>query len=62
MLQTFLRSNGKVNTNFASNDKWPNLDGKFEFVSNPDASRRPEQNFFVQIKGTHNSTRTDDVL
>lgn len=53
VLNTFLRSNGKINTNFSCNDKWPNTDGTFEFVSNPDMSRRPEQNFFVQIKGTH---------
>lgn len=53
VLKTFLRSYGKINTNFACDDKWPNTDGTFEFVSNPDISRRPEQNFFVQIKGTH---------
>lgn len=53
VLETFLRSNGKINTNFSSNDKWPNTDGTFEFVPNPEISRRPEQNFFVQIKGTH---------
>lgn len=62
VLQTFLRSNGKVNTNFACNDKWPNADGTFEYVPNPDASRRPEQNFFVQIKGTHGSVGIDGVL
>lgn len=52
-LEMFLRSNGKINTNFARNDKWPNIDGTFEFVSDPQLSRRPMQNFFVQIKGTH---------
>ncbi|MCM1124205.1 MAG: ATP-dependent RecD-like DNA helicase [Eubacterium sp.] len=52
-LESFLRSNGKINTDFSKNDKWPNTDGTFEFVSNPDVSRRPKQNFFVQIKGTH---------
>ena len=35
ILKTFLRSNGRINTNFASNDKWPNTDGTFEFVTNP---------------------------
>jgi len=55
VLETFLRSHGKINTNFSCNDKWPNIDGTLEFVSNPDASRRPEQNFFVQIKGAHSS-------
>lgn len=54
VLQSFLRSNGKINTNFASNDKWPNTDGTFEFVSSPEITRQPEQSFFVQIKGTGN--------
>ena len=53
ILETFLRSNGKINTAFSADDKWPNHDGTFEFVENPDVSRRPKQNFFVQIKGTH---------
>ena len=61
-LQTFLRSNGKINTNFSSDDKWPNSDGTFEFVSNPEISRRPEQNFFVQIKGTHVYSEADGIL
>ena len=56
VLETFLRSGGKINTNFASNDKWPNSDGTFEFVPNPLISRRPQQNFIVQIKGTHSAT------
>ena len=50
VLKTFLRSNGKINTSFAEGDKWPNHDGAFEFVPNPDVSRQPKQNFFVQIK------------
>lgn len=53
VLQTFLRSNGKINSNFFHGDKWPNIDGSFEFVENPLISRRPSQNFNVQIKGTH---------
>lgn len=52
VLGTFLRSDGKINRNFSCDDKWPNTDGFFEFVSNPEISRRPDQNFFVQIKGT----------
>ena len=51
-LITFLISDGKINTNFSCDDKWPNHDGTFEFVSNPELSRCPEQNFIVQIKGT----------
>lgn len=52
-LEFFFRSNGRINTLFASNDKWPNTDGTFEYVADPDVSRRPKQNFFVQIKGSH---------
>ena len=61
-LQSFLKSNGKINTNFAFNDKWPNTDGTFEFVPNPDISRRPEQNFFVQIKGTSSFSENDEEV
>ncbi len=53
ILKTFLRSNGKINSHFAEGDKWPNTDGTFELVSNPDVSRNPLQSFIVQIKGTH---------
>lgn len=49
-LEFFLNSNGRINTSFASGDKWSNTDGTFEYVANPDISRRPKQNFFVQIK------------
>lgn len=59
LLETFLRSNGCINCNFACNDKWPNTDGTFELVSDPEVSRRPEQNFFVQIKGTEDYTVTE---
>ena len=52
-LKFFFRSNGRINPLFASNDKWPNIDGTFEYVADPDVSRRPKQNFFVQIKGSH---------
>ncbi len=56
MLQVFLRANGKIHPNFAHGDKWPNIDGTFEFVPEPIISRRPKQNFSVQIKGTNNYT------
>lgn len=62
VLETFLRSGGKINTNFASRDKWPNSDGTFEFVQEPLISRRPAQNFFVQIKGTHIYTEKDGEI
>ena len=52
-LKLFLSTkDGKINENFSDDDKWPNTDGTFEFVPNPTVSRSPEQNFFVQIKGT----------
>ena len=43
-------------------NKWPNIDGTFEFVSNPNIPRRPEQNFVVQIKGTHQCNETNGVF
>lgn len=60
MLKTFLRSGGKINDNFAERDKWPNIDGTFELVPNPDKSRRPKQNFVVQIKGTTTARISQD--
>ena len=62
VLNSFLRSDGKINKNFSCNDKWPNIDGTFEFVSNPVISRRPEQNFVVQIKGTHQCNETNGIF
>lgn len=47
LLQSFLRSDGKINSNFAHGDKWPNIDGFFEFVPEPLLSRCPKQNFSV---------------
>lgn len=61
-LETFLISKGRINTNFSCDDKWPNHDGTFEFVSNPELSRTPEQNFIVQIKGTHTYTEVDGMI
>ena len=53
MLSAFLRCDGKIAHNgFACNDTYPNIDGNFELISNPEISRRPKQNFSVQIKGT----------
>lgn len=53
-LESVLNPGGRINTAFSCDDKWPNHDGTLEYVSNPDISRRPEHNFLVQIKGTHN--------
>lgn len=61
-LETFLNSGGRINTNFNWGDKWPNHDGTFEFVSNPEISRCPEQNFIVQIKGTCREDGDDDTI
>lgn len=53
MLSSFLRSGGKIAHNgFACNDTYPNIDGHFELVPYPEVSRKPKQNFSVQIKGT----------
>lgn len=62
VLETFLRSNGRINTSFPTDDKWPNHDGTFEFVPDPDASRRPKQSFYVQIKGTRKYKESDGVI
>lgn len=62
ILKTFLRSNGKINTNFTENDKWPNTDGEFEFVPHPDISRKPVQKFSVQIKGSRVYQEKDEII
>lgn len=62
LLGTFLNPGGRINTSFAANDTWPNHDGTFELVSNPNVSRRPKQNFFVQIKGTSVYTEKDGMV
>ena len=52
-LNSFLRCGGKIAHNgFACNDTYPNIDGHFELVTDPETTRRPKQNFSVQIKGT----------
>ena len=61
-LEYFLRSEGRINTDFSSVDKWPNHDGTFEFVSDPDIIRCPKQSFSVQIKGTHNCVEKEGVI
>ncbi|GAA0794471.1 ATP-dependent RecD-like DNA helicase [Faecalicatena orotica] len=61
-LEYFLRSDGRINTDFSSVDKWPNHDGTFEFVSNPNIIRCPKQSFSVQIKGTHNFIEKEGVI
>lgn len=48
-----MRCGGKIAHNgFACNDTYPNIDGHFELVTDPETTRRPKQNFSVQIKGT----------
>lgn len=61
-LESVLNPGGRINTAFSCDDKWPNHDGTFEYVTNPDISRRPEHNFLVQIKGTHNYQEQDGVI
>lgn len=62
VLETFLRSEGRINPNFVANSTWPSTDGTFEFVSGLAASRRPKQNFFVQIKGTRVYREKDGIV
>ena len=52
MLKHLFSTGGKINDDFHGKDTWPNTDGVFEFVPDTYVSRRPKQNFVVQIKGT----------
>lgn len=61
-LESVLNPVGRICTSFSSDDKWPNHDGFFEYVSNPDISKSPKQNFIVQIKGTHNFSEKNGVV
>lgn len=61
-LEYFLKLNGEINSQFAFNDKWPNNDGTFELVPNPNLNRRPIQNYIVQIKGTTIYKEKDGVV
>lgn len=61
-VKDFFKYCGKIMPNFSENDKWPNTDGTFEFISNPDITRRPEQSFFVQIKGTKNYKEENGLI
>ena len=61
-LEYNLNKNGKIITDFSDNDKWPNHDGTFEYIEDPNVSRIPHQNFFVQIKGTDNYKENGDVI
>lgn len=61
-IEYFIKSDGKINADFSCCDKWPNVDGRFELVPNPDISRKPIQNFFVQIKGTSNLREENGIV
>ena len=61
-IKNLLKNDGKFFPAFSEYDKWPNIDGRFEFVPNPELSRKPEQNFFVQIKGTTVYTEKDGIV
>ena len=61
-LESVLNPGGRICTSFSSDDKWPNHDGFFEYVPNPDISKNPKQNFIVQIKGTHDFSEQDGVV
>lgn len=59
VLNSFLRSKGRIITDFPTGDKWPNLDGSFEYVPDPTISRAPRQKFVTQIKGTTTLSKTE---
>ena len=48
VLGSFLRSGGKINTSFAVNDTWPNVDGEFELVPDPVRSRQPKRDLLFK--------------
>ena len=48
-IKNLLKNDGKFFPAFSEYDKWPNIDGRFEFVPNPELSRKPEQNFFPPL-------------
>ena len=52
VLNSFLRSDGKINKNFSCNDKWPNIDGTFEFVSNPSVSLQVTRQYVPKVLET----------
>lgn len=58
-IESFIDYDVRFNCQFSKRDKWPNTDGYFELVPDPDVNKRPAQTFFVQIKGTHNFTEKD---
>ncbi len=47
VLNDFLLS-ARIFTKFVDHDNWPNHDGIFEYVPDPDESRRPKQNFLFK--------------
>lgn len=51
-LEDLLGTGGMIHTQFSTYDTWPNTDGTFDLVPDPNHSRRPIQQFSVQIKGT----------
>lgn len=61
-IKNLFKSDSKVIPDFSEYDKWPNIDGRFEFVPNPDLSRKPEHTFVVQIKGTTDYTEEDGIV
>lgn len=61
-IKYFFKTDGKIVPEFKEDDKWPNIDGRFELVSEPEVSRQPLQNFFVQIKGTSNYHENNGIV
>ena len=61
-IKNLFKSDSKVIPDFSEYDKWPNIDGRFEFIPTPELSRRPEHTFVVQIKGTSNYSEKDGIV
>lgn len=61
-LETILLPKGRIITAFNSGEKWPNTDGSFELVPDPEKTRSPKKNFIVQIKGTSHPYETKDGI
>lgn len=59
-LEYYMKSKGRIHPLFEKGSTEPNTDGRFELVPKPEQSRRPVQNFFVQIKGTNAEVEEKD--
>ena len=52
-LESVLNPGGKINTAFSCDDKWPNHDGTFEYVSNLIIMKNKMVQFVIVLKAYH---------